>query len=152
MHSGATTKDDEAALAERLARLRLFNDTIALAVQALSEPKTFIEADQAARFIAQADRNLQSLPPADTDDDDDTPAPETTRQTLRAFAEHGQLRGAMAVDGGDAEAVLTRFAEAGIAVDALAIRLQRDGAQAFVKSWKTLLGRIADKSAALMLT
>jgi transaldolase len=73
-------------------------------------------------------------------------------KTLRAFAAHGKLRGAMAVDGGDAEAVLARFADAGIAVDALAIQLQRDGAQAFVKSWKALLGRIADKSAALMLT
>jgi transaldolase len=73
-------------------------------------------------------------------------------KTLRAFAEHGKLRGAMAVDGGDAEAVLARFADAGIDVDALAIQLQRDGAQAFVKSWKALLGRIADKSAALVLT
>jgi transaldolase len=72
-------------------------------------------------------------------------------RTLRAFAEHGQLRGAMAVDGGDAEAVLARFAEAGIAVDELAIQLQRDGAHAFVKSWRALLGRIADQSEALML-
>ncbi len=73
-------------------------------------------------------------------------------KTLRAFAEHGQLRGGMAVDAGDAEAVLARFAATGIDVDALAIQLQRDGAQAFVKSWRALLGRIADKSAALMLT
>ncbi len=73
-------------------------------------------------------------------------------KTLRAFAEHGELRGAMAVDGGDAEAILARFAEAGIDVGALATRLQHDGAQAFVKSWKTLLGRIADKSTALVST
>lgn len=72
-------------------------------------------------------------------------------KTLRAFAQHGQLRGAMAVDGGDAEAVLARFADAGIDVDGLAIQLQRDGAQAFVTSWKALLGQIADKSAALVL-
>ena len=70
-------------------------------------------------------------------------------KTLRAYAEHGALRGAMAADGGDAEAVLARFAQAGIDVDALALQLQRDGAQAFVKSWKELLERIADKSAAL---
>jgi transaldolase len=70
-------------------------------------------------------------------------------KTLEAFADHGQLHGPMAVDGGDAEAVLARFAGAGIDVDALASRLQRDGAQAFVKSWKALLGRIAEKSAAL---
>ena len=55
----------------------------------------------------------------------------------------------MAEDGGDAEAVLARFAQAGIDVDALASQLQREGAQAFVKSWKELLQRIADKSDAL---
>ena len=40
-------------------------------------------------------------------------------------------------------------AQAGIDVDALALQLQRDGAQAFMKSWKKLLERIADKRAAL---
>ena len=45
--------------------------------------------------------------------------------------------------------LLAHFAQAGIDVDALALQLQRDGAQAFVKSWKELLERIAGKSAAL---
>ena len=70
-------------------------------------------------------------------------------KTLRAFAEHGQLRGVMAEDGGDAETVLGAFKRAGVDVDALATQLQKDGAQAFVKSWKALLQRIADKSEAL---
>jgi transaldolase len=70
-------------------------------------------------------------------------------KTLRAFAEHGELKGVMAEDGGDAEAVLASFAKAGIDTDALAIQLQRDGAQAFVTSWKELMTRIADKSDAL---
>jgi len=70
-------------------------------------------------------------------------------KTLQAFAKHGGLKGAMAVDGGDAEAILAHFAQAGIDIDALAATLQQDGAQAFVKSWKQLLQRIADKSAAL---
>ncbi len=70
-------------------------------------------------------------------------------KTLRAFADHGQLRGVMAEDGGDAEAVLASFAKTGIDIDALAIQLQRDGAQAFVKSWQELMRRIADKSDAL---
>jgi transaldolase len=70
-------------------------------------------------------------------------------KTLRAFAEHGELKGVMAEDGGDAEAVLARFTQAGIDSDALAQDLQRDGAQAFVKSWQELLQRIADKSRAL---
>ena len=70
-------------------------------------------------------------------------------KTLRAFAEHGQIKGVMAEDGGDAEAVLAKFAKAGIDTDALGLQLQRDGAQAFTKSWKELMTRIADKSDAL---
>jgi transaldolase len=70
-------------------------------------------------------------------------------KTLRAFADHGKLNRVMAEDGGDAEAVLAAFAKVGIDTDALAIQLQRDGAQAFVKSWQELLTRIADKSGAL---
>jgi transaldolase len=70
-------------------------------------------------------------------------------KTLRAFADHGELNGVMAEDGGDAETVLASFAKAGVDTDALATELQRDGAQAFVKSWKELMTRIADKSHAL---
>ena len=70
-------------------------------------------------------------------------------KTLKAFADHGQVRGVMAADGGDAEVTLARLARAGVNVDALATRLQVDGAKAFVKSWQELLKRIADKSAAL---
>ena len=70
-------------------------------------------------------------------------------KTLHAFADHGVLEGPMAVDGGDAEAMLTRFAQAGVDVHALAQQLQREGAQSFVKSWQQLLQRIEDKSAAL---
>ena len=70
-------------------------------------------------------------------------------KTLLAFAEHGMLKGVMPEDGGDAERVLASFAKAGIDIDALAIQLQRDGAQAFAKSWNKLLKRIADKSEAL---
>ena len=70
-------------------------------------------------------------------------------KTLRAFADHGKLNGVMAEDGGDAETVLASFAKAGVDTDALATELQRDGAQAFVKSWQELMTRIADKSHAL---
>jgi transaldolase len=70
-------------------------------------------------------------------------------KTLQAWAAHGDFAHAMQADGADAEAVLARFAQAGIDIDALALQLQRDGAQAFVKSWKELLQRIAEKSAAL---
>jgi transaldolase len=70
-------------------------------------------------------------------------------KTLRAFAERGKLKGVLAADGGDADVVLARFATAGVDVDSLATELQRDGVQAFVKSWAELLQRIASKSAAL---
>jgi len=70
-------------------------------------------------------------------------------KTLKAFADHGQVPRIMAVDGGDTEAVLARFARAGVNVDALATQLQIDGAKAFVKSWQELLGRIAARNAAL---
>ncbi|HVQ46902.1 MAG TPA: transaldolase family protein, partial [Gemmatimonadales bacterium] len=69
--------------------------------------------------------------------------------TLLAFADHGEIRGVMAEDGGDAEALLAEFERAGIDVASLADQLQREGAEAFVKSWNELLERIAAKSEAL---
>jgi transaldolase len=69
--------------------------------------------------------------------------------TLLALADHGQIRGIMSEDGGDAESVLAEFERAGIDVDALADQLQREGAEAFVKSWNALLERIVSKSEAL---
>ena len=70
-------------------------------------------------------------------------------KTLRAFADHGQVHGVMAIDGGDADALLAQIAKADVDIDALAEKLQRDGAQAFVKSWQQLLQRIHDKAGAL---
>ena len=55
----------------------------------------------------------------------------------------------MAPDGGDAEAQLARFTQAGVDLDALATQLQHEGAAAFVKSWQDLLQNIADRGAAL---
>lgn len=67
-------------------------------------------------------------------------------KTLRAFAAHGSVTTAMALDGGTCEATLTQISAAGIDIDALAIRLQREGAASFVQSWEQLLQRIADKA------
>ena len=69
--------------------------------------------------------------------------------TLKAFAEHGKVGAPVPADGGDCEAVLADVRAAGIDLEALAARLQSEGAEAFVKSWHELLGRIAAKSAAL---
>lgn len=69
--------------------------------------------------------------------------------TLNAFADHGEAIAIMPADGGDSEEVLARFAQAGVNTDALAARLQDEGAKSFVKSWNELMGVIASKSAVL---
>jgi transaldolase len=70
-------------------------------------------------------------------------------QTLHAFADHGVVGAVMPADGGDADAVLARISSAGVDIEALAAKLQRDGAAAFVTSWQELLKRIAAKASAL---
>jgi transaldolase len=69
--------------------------------------------------------------------------------TLKALADHGELGSIMAADGGDCEAVLAQFSKAGINVDAMAVRLQDEGAKSFVKSWDELMAVIVSKSNAL---
>ena len=69
--------------------------------------------------------------------------------TLKAFADHGEIKGVMPPDGGNCEEVLAQFAKAGIDIDALGEQLQSEGAAAFVKSWNELLGVIESKSAVL---
>jgi len=69
--------------------------------------------------------------------------------TLKALADHGAIGEMLPADGGDCEEVLTRFAGAGVDVDALASQLQDEGAKSFVSSWQELMGVIAGKSAAL---
>jgi len=70
-------------------------------------------------------------------------------KTLLAFAEHGKVGAPMAVDGGDAEAVIAEFRALGIDDGALADRLQKEGAAAFAKSWRSLLDGIAEKTSQL---
>jgi transaldolase len=69
--------------------------------------------------------------------------------TLHAVADHGEVGEMMAPDGGDAEKVLASFGKAGIDLDALATRLQDEGAQSFVKSWNDLIARLDAKRAAI---
>ena len=69
--------------------------------------------------------------------------------TLNALADHGELSDIMAADGGECEAVLAQFAKAGVDVEALAAKLQDEGAKAFVKSWNELMHVLAAKSATL---
>jgi transaldolase len=69
--------------------------------------------------------------------------------TLKAMYDHGQVGAVMAPDGGDCEAALAEFAQAGIDVDALAAQLQMEGAKSFVQSWNELMQVIVTKSADL---
>ena len=63
-------------------------------------------------------------------------------KTLLAFADHGELGEKMPADGGDCDAVLARFAAAGVDVGALAAQLQDEGAESFDASWKDLMDHI----------
>ena len=67
-------------------------------------------------------------------------------KTLQAYANHGSVASALPADGGYAESVLEEFRREGVDDEALAARLQREGADAFSKSWSALLSRIAEKS------
>jgi transaldolase len=69
--------------------------------------------------------------------------------TLKAFADHGRVSEPLPPDGGDSEEVLAEFTKAGIDVDALAVRLQQEGAGSFVKSWTDLMDCIDAKSVAM---
>ena len=69
--------------------------------------------------------------------------------TLLAFGDHGEVNGILPADGGDCEAVFSQFGKAGIDLNALAARLQDEGAASFVKSWNELMAVIVSKSAAL---
>jgi transaldolase len=70
-------------------------------------------------------------------------------KTLNAFGDHGQLETDWSADGAASERQLGEFRQAGIDLDALAKKLQDEGAAAFVESWNDLLGVIASKTAAL---
>lgn len=68
-----------------------------------------------------------------------------TETTLKAFADHGQTSPMMRRDGGDCEAVLAKFTEAGIDTEALADQLQKEGIESFVTSWNELIESTASK-------
>ncbi len=67
--------------------------------------------------------------------------------TLLAFADHGTVPGALSADPAAADARLAEYAAAGVDVDALGRELQAKGAEAFVASWNSLIGRIEEKAA-----
>jgi transaldolase len=66
--------------------------------------------------------------------------------TLKAFAQHGEIGAVLEPDGGDCEKVLATFANAGIGIDALAKRLQEEGAVSFDRSWNELMACIESRA------
>jgi transaldolase len=69
--------------------------------------------------------------------------------TLKALADHGEIREIMSADGGDYDTVLDEFATAGVDIYELAAKLQDEGAKSFETSWNDLMDVIASKSSAL---
>ena len=73
-------------------------------------------------------------------------------ETLLAFADHGKVTGLMKTDTAHADAVIKRFADAGVDILQLAAQLQKEGAESFVKSWNDLLAAVTSKSKSLSAT
>jgi transaldolase len=71
-------------------------------------------------------------------------------KTLKAFADHGEVGEPLPADGGDAEQIFQAHRDQGIDTDALALRLQKEGAEAFSKSWDELLETIESESERLV--
>jgi transaldolase len=76
-------------------------------------------------------------------------APDTVNtmpeKTLKAFAQRGRIGEVMPVDGGYAEQTLDELRRQGVDIDALATKLQKDGGDAFSKSWNSLMGGLSEK-------
>jgi transaldolase len=68
--------------------------------------------------------------------------------TLKAFADHGQVGALLSPEDDEAQNVLAACAASGIDVDALAAKLQEEGARSFVDSWNALMAVIDAKAAA----
>ena len=69
--------------------------------------------------------------------------------TLEAFFDHGEVGDPLPADGGDADALFGRFAQAGVDTKELAAQLQRNGATSFVDAWNELMGRIKAQASAV---
>jgi transaldolase len=71
-------------------------------------------------------------------------------QTLRAFADHGNVGRALDTDLGEAERVLGDFAAAGLDLDGITATLEREGVRSFCNSYNELLACIDSKLPALV--
>jgi transaldolase len=70
-------------------------------------------------------------------------------QTLRAFADHGEVAPTLDTDPAEPEQVLVELARAGIQLGAVTADLEREGVQSFCDSYRQLLGCIESKLGAV---
>jgi transaldolase len=140
-------------------------NTLGIAV-AKATYKAWMEMRESARWqgLAEKGARLQRLLFASTGTKDpeasDTlyieafAAPDTINtmpdKTLKAFADHGKVGDPLPADGGDCKEVFKAHQDQGIDTDELALRLQKEGAEAFVKSWNELLETIKSESERLV--
>ena len=66
--------------------------------------------------------------------------------TLRAFADHGRVGAPLGTNGGAADETLRRAAAAGVDLGAITAALEREGVQAFCRSYDELLACVAASS------
>lgn len=66
-------------------------------------------------------------------------------QTLRAFADHGEVAPTLDIGLSEPEQVLAELARAGINLDGVTTELEREGVQSFCDSYRQLLGCIESK-------
>ena len=67
-------------------------------------------------------------------------------QTLRAFADHGNVAAALDSDIATAERTLAEAAEAGLDLEAITTALEREGVSSFCDSYRELLACIEGRS------
>lgn len=66
-------------------------------------------------------------------------------RTLEAFADHGRIEATLNPDPNETTEALAQFARADIDLDALAERMQRDGAEEFMRAWHSAVQAVASK-------
>jgi transaldolase len=69
-------------------------------------------------------------------------------KTLLAFADHGKAERLMVLNDPSIASTLAKFDAHGIQVEALAQVLQKEGADAFVKSWRELIDTVSERMGA----
>ena len=128
---------------------------IAIGQQAYAEYRRFFSSDRWRRLLNEGARPQRLLfastgtkDPAASDVlyIEGLAAPYTVNtmpeEALLAFADHGAVGPLLSADPAPADALLARFAAAGVDVDAVGRELQVKGAASFVTSWQSLIGRI----------